>query len=110
MTIASYTDSEGFTFRVFSSMYLDWGLEIKAPNGNDLYYSPSSLCLDSYGFKINPKRDFIDFEEAEEASWNGDGEAFVPWNDKDWQDCLKDESDVFLEAYVSPDVLETVLS
>ena len=110
MTVAKYTDSEGFTFRVFSTMYIDWGLEIKAPNGNDLYYSPSSLSNESYGHKPNPERDFVDWEDAEEASLAGDDEAFIPWNDKDWQDCLKDESDIFLEAYVSPDVLETVLS
>ena len=105
MTVAKYTDSEGFTFRVFSSMYVDWGLEIKAPDGNDLYYSPSSMCNEAYGHKPNPKK-YEDWDEAEQASFEGDSKAFVPWNQKDWKECLESEADTFLEAYVLPEILE----
>jgi hypothetical protein len=113
MTISSYTTADNaFRFRVFSSMYLDWGLEIQVnigmgEDGQDLYYSPSSLSRESYGFKPNPEK-FEDWEDAENASLEGDEDAFVPWNEKDWQDCLKCESDDILEAYVSPEMLAFV--
>ena len=99
MTIATFTDSDNYTFRVFSSMYLDWGLEIIGPNGEELYYSPSSLCRESYGFKPNPARDFVDFEDAEQSALDGDDDAFVPWEESDWRECLKDEGDQLIEAY-----------
>ena len=95
----TYTDSEGFTFRVFSSMYIDWGLEITSPSGEELYYNPSSLSNESYGHKPNPERDFADWDEAEQEAIAGDEAAFVPWDEKDWRTCLKEESDDFLEAY-----------
>ena len=99
MTIATFTDSDKYTFRVFSSIYVDWGLEITGPNGEELHYSPSSLCRDNYGFKPNPARDFVDFEDAEEAAIAGDNEAFVAWDMQDWLSCLDDEADALLEAY-----------
>lgn len=95
----AYTDKDGIVFRVFSSMYIDWGLEITSPNGEELYYSPSSLSNEIYGHKINPKRDFVDWEDAEQAAFDGDSEAFVPWEDSDWASCLKSEADDLLDAY-----------
>jgi len=99
MSIASYTDGEGFTFRVFSSMYIDWGLEIMSPGGEQLYYSPSSLSNESYGHKLNPERNFEDWDEAEDAAFGGDESAFVPWEEKDWKESLASEADDFLDAY-----------
>ena len=99
MTIATFTDSDKYTFRVFSSMYIDWGLEITSPEGEELYYSPSSLSNESYGHKPNPERDFVDWEDAEEASIGGDSEAFVAWDEKDWKESLASEAHDLLEAY-----------
>ncbi len=99
MTIATFTDSENYTFRVFSSMYIDWGLEITGPNGEELYYSPSSLSNEAFGYKPNPERDFEDWEEAQDAAADGDDEAFVSWDEKDWKECLDAESSTLLEAY-----------
>ena len=99
MTVATFTDSDKYTFRVFSSMYMDWGLEITSPDGEELYYSPSSLSIESYGVKPNPDRDFIDWEEAEDAAAAGDEQAFVQWGEKDWKECLLHEGDTLLEAY-----------
>jgi hypothetical protein len=96
MTI--FTHPEGFTFRVFSAMYEDWGLEITDPDGNELYYSPSSLSNDSYGHKPNPKK-YEDWEDAEEAAIDGDDDAFIPWDNSDWKECLADQADELLEAY-----------
>jgi hypothetical protein len=95
----TYTNSEGFTFRVFSSMYIDWGLEITGPSGEELYYNPSSLSNESYGHKPNPERDFADWDEAEQEAMAGDESAFVPWDEKDWKESLEAESADLLEAY-----------
>ena len=94
MTIAEHTTSDGFTIRVFSSMYLDYGLSIsKVINGSseDLYYSPSALSSESYGFKAS---DDMEYEDAEE------NDKLIPWTVKDWQDALESEADDFIEAFV----------
>ena len=107
----SYTNSEGFTFRVFSSMYIDWGLEITDPNGEELYYNPSSLSNESYGHKPNSAKGFEDWDDAEEAAIAGDETAFVPWVEKDWKESLESEADDLLEAYtVSCAVCEKVIN
>tara|TARA_R110000824_G_scaffold33431_2_gene107137 strand:- start:45 stop:437 length:393 start_codon:yes stop_codon:yes gene_type:complete len=99
MSTATFTNKEKFTFRVFSSMYIDWGLEITGPDGEELYYCPSSLSNESYGHKPNPKRDFVDWDEAEQEAIAGDETAFVPWDEKDWKESLESEADDFLDAY-----------
>jgi len=99
MTIATFTDSDNYTFRVFSSMYVDWGLEITGPGGEELYYSPSSLSNESYGHKPNPARNFEDWEDAEQSALDGDDDAFVPWEESDWRECFLYEGDTLLEAY-----------
>jgi hypothetical protein len=78
---------------------MDWGLEITGPNGAELYYSPSSLSIESYGVKPNPERDFVDWEDAEDAAASGDEKAFVQWDEKDWKESLESEADTFLDAY-----------
>jgi hypothetical protein len=94
-----YTNKEGIAFRVFCSMYIDWGLEITGPSGEELYYSPSALSNESYGHKMNPDRDFVDWEDAQQAAFDGDTEAFIPWESADWLTFLKSESDELLDAY-----------
>lgn len=94
-----YTDKEGHTFRVFSTMYIDWGLEITGPSGEELFYSPSALSNESYGYKMNPDRNFVDWEEAEQEQHAGDEQAFVPWDEEDWKECLSSQSDELLDAY-----------
>jgi hypothetical protein len=48
-TIASYTTPDGYTIRVFDSMYLDYGIAIIRPDGTEGYYSPHALSSESYG-------------------------------------------------------------
>ena len=117
--IASYTTEDGYTLRVFGTMYLDWGLSI-SKGDEQLYYSPSSLCSESYGFKPNPVHG-LDYDETMDRVGN-DGkitltheeyieaygfctgapnpvEAFVEWSDEDWKEALADSADDFIEAY-----------
>ena len=92
-----YTTEDGFTIRVFSSMYIDWGLEI-TKDGQSLYNCPSALSRESYGFKPAPQ--YADWEEAEEAAFEGDVNAFVEWEESDWTESLAEEADTLIEAYV----------
>ncbi len=99
MSVASYTDREGFTFRVFSTLYMDWGLEITDPDGNTLFINPHALSSESYGNKPNPDKDFVDWDEAYDALLEGDEDAFVAWDENDWRSALQHESDELIEAY-----------
>jgi len=85
-----YTDEEGYTFTVYSSLYTDWGLTIEK-DGKELFSNPHCLSNESYGHKAP---DDMDYEEAEEK------DALVPWTEKDWKECLKNEADTFLEAFI----------
>ena len=110
MIVAKYITEDDFVFEVYSTLYIDWGLRIISPKDEDeqrteLYYSPSSMSNESYGWKPNPRK-YEDWDEAENASLNGDGNAFVSWNQKDWKDCFESEADTFLEAYVSEETLD----
>ena len=96
MTVAWVETEDGWTLRVFSSMYIDWGLQIGDPSGRERYCSPSSLSNEAYGHK--PARG-MDWDEAEEAALNGDDTAFKPWTYADWKECLLNEADDFIEAY-----------
>lgn len=79
----------GHLIRVFSSLYVDWGLEIREDGGSgvSVYYSPSALSTESYGVHW----------EDEEGNPLDEG---TPWTLQEWRDCLEDEADSFLEAYV----------
>ena len=110
MIVAKYITEDDFVLEAYSTMYVDWGLRILSPKNKDgqrceLYYSPSSMSNESYGHKPNPKK-YEDWDGAEDASLNGDTNAFVPWNYRDWKECLECEADDFLEAYVLPEILE----
>lgn len=100
----SYTTPEGYTLRVFSSMYIDWGLAISF-QGIEVFYSPHCLGSETYGRKPDPR--YEDWDEAEAAEASGD-DAFIEWSDEDWRECLRDEADTFLEAYVGEDAFEVV--
>ena len=99
MTIATYVDPEGWQLRVFSSMYLDWGLEILDPNGVEVFYSPSCLSAESYGFKAAEH-----FDSWEDANASDDPDAFEAWSEEDWLECLKSEAWELLDCYAPRDV------
>lgn len=82
----SYTNPDGYTFRVFSSCYVDWGLEI-TKDGEELFYNPHFLSSESYGF------------HWEDDAGNELDEG-IPWADQEWIECLKGEADMLLECYL----------
>ena len=46
----SFTTDDGFVLRIFSTLYLDWGLEILDPSGESVYYNPHCIASDCVGF------------------------------------------------------------
>ena len=48
----TFKTDDGFTLRIFSSGYLDWGLEIFAPNNESVYYNPHCISSESVGFHL----------------------------------------------------------
>ena len=77
-----------YTIRVFSTMYVDWGLEIvEVQTGEVKFYNSHCLSNESYGFT----RENEDGKELSEG---------VPWTDEEWKETLTDEADKFVEAYV----------
>ncbi len=99
-----FTTPEGYTLRVFSATFLDWGLCISF-SGVEVFYGPCHLSSESYGRKPNPDHDFEDYEEAEASDQD---DAFVEWTDAEWRECLKEEADMLIEAYVGEDAFEFV--
>lgn len=93
-----YTTPDGYTLRVFSSMYSDWGLSINGPNGEELFYSPHALSTEAYGLK--PAARFDSWEDAEAAFNNGDETALVDWTHEEWAECLESEAWELIEAFV----------
>ena len=83
----SYKTVDGFTLRIFSSCYLDWGLEIFSPDGESLYYNPHCIAADCVGFYEEDE----DGEPLEEA---------IPWSDEDWTEYLECEADSLIECFV----------
>jgi len=81
-TIAEVTTPDGYKIRAFNSMYLDYGLEIIAPDGKE-YYNTSCLCGQSYGY----------FRNDDEA-------PIGKWPLKVWKEVLRAEADCFIEAYM----------
>jgi hypothetical protein len=94
-TKAQITTRDGYIIRAFSSMYLDYGLEITAPNGEE-FYSPSTLSSESYGHKM-----------CDHCSENGgeyfDCENHVEWTEDEWASFLHYEADDFIEAFMPID-------
>ena len=92
-----YTDPKtGITLQVFSSLYLDWGLQITDCEGEDLYYNPSCLCSEAYGF-TNPDPDNV--HELEWTEW-------TEWTNEEWAEALESDFDLFIEAYLSEEIIE----
>lgn len=90
-----------FRLTAFNSMYVDYGLIIERFDGEDwldLFHNPHCLSVESYGRKPHPL--YEDWDDAEEAELNGDSGAFVPWDEADWIECLRNEADDFIEAFV----------
>lgn len=101
--LGTYTTEDGFKLTAFGTLYMDYGLEISnAETGKQLYYSPCCLSNESFGRKPHPRFD-DDWDAADEAELNGETDAFVPWEEADWVERLKDEADQFIEAYLGPE-------
>jgi len=100
----TYYTEEGYHPEVYASIYLDWGLAI-TKDGETLFNLPSCLSNENYGWKPHPRFDG-EWAAAEEWSLRATPRqqsrtpAFVPWTDADWRECLKAESDTFIEAYI----------
>jgi|15BtaG_2_1085339.scaffolds.fasta_scaffold13016_3 hypothetical protein len=77
---------KGYTIEAFSSMYMDWGLCISVGD-HQLMYNPSCLSNESWGATYEDD-DGNEFDEG------------IPWTDEQWCECLRDEADDFIEAYV----------
>ncbi len=95
----SITTPDGFTLTVHATLYMDWGLSITG-NGAD-FYNPCCLSVDSYGASPPDSCPHCGADGPEGSCWDcGQGVDPVPWTDAQWQDCLRDEADDFIEAYV----------
>jgi len=102
----THTTEDGFQLEVYSSMYVDWGLTISR-KGEELFTGPCCLSNESYGSKPNPEK-YEDWDEAERAALDGDDDAFVPWTDEDWKECLEREADELIEAFLGHDIWNTI--
>ena len=114
----SYTTTDGFTLRIFSTMYLDWGLEISY-NDETLYYNPHCISSDCVGFHDTSDEDEIlnellsirreivkdnEYLARRILSVMHDLEAIreekALWSDGDWQEYLECEADSLVECFV----------
>ena len=99
----SHTDKEsGITITVYAGGYTDWGITITDKDGTELFDGPCHLSNESYGHKPNPDK-YEMWEDAEQAALDGDDEAVVPWDDSDWRECLADEFDELIDAFIGWD-------
>ena len=96
-----HTTTDGYTLTVYPTGYVDWGITI-TKDGKELFSSTHALGNESYGWKANPDK-FDDYEEACDAQANGDNEAIIEWDEDDWKECLANEADVIIEAFVGLD-------
>lgn len=99
--LGTHTTDDGYTLEAFSTLYMDWGLRI-TKGTEQVFYNPCCLSNDSYGRKPADKYD--DWDEAERAALDGDDDAFVPWDEADWNEMLEREADELLEAFVPESV------
>ena len=102
----SYKTVDGFTLRIFSTMYLDWGLGIivytlpsrtnnlqtpiqvhSAKDAESVYYNPHCIASDCVGF----------YHEDEQGNEIEEG---LPWSDYDWREYLECEADSLIECFV----------
>ena len=83
----TFKTDDGFTLRIFSGGYLDWGLEIFAPNNESVYYNPHCIASDCVGFHLEDE----DGNELEEG---------INWSDEDCREYLECEADSLIECFV----------
>ena len=77
-----------YTIRVFSTMYVDWGLEIvEVETGETKFYNPCCLSNETYGFTTED-------EDGKELSEG------IPWTDEEWKETLTNEANEFVEAFI----------
>mgnify|MGYP007059509803 FL=1 len=95
-TLAQITTRDGYTIRAFSSMYLDYGLEITPPNGQDSFYSPCALSSESYGYNMceHCYENMLAFEDCENPQ---------QWTQSEWAGMLREESHYLIEAFMPID-------
>ncbi len=96
-----YTTEDGYTLTVYPTMYVDWGMTI-TKDEKEVFSSPCALGNETYGWKANPAK-FDDYEEACDAQAEGDNEAIIEWSEEEWKECLEEEADTFIEAFVGLD-------
>lgn len=108
----THTTEDGFRLSVFSTMYMDWGLRIDH-GGETVFYNPHCLSNESYGRK--PARRFDgDWDAAEQWELTATPKqqaatpAWVAWTDADWRECLANEADELIEAYLGPEIWNTI--
>lgn len=87
--ITSYTTEDGYTLRVFSSLYLSYGLEI-TKDDKSLFYSPHALACESWG---------ADYHDE----WDSPLEEAVEWTEEQWKERLSHEADDLICAYCEVD-------
>ena len=95
-TMAQITTRDGYIIRAFSSMYVDYGLEILAPNKEDHYINPSCLSIESYGYNMceHCYQNMREFEDCENPQ---------QWSKSEWVGMLHEESDDLIEAFMPID-------
>ena len=89
-TMAAHTTEDGYTLRVFSSGYLDWGVELthcagKGEEVQSLYYSPCGLSSEAAGYTVDE---------------DSDSDEGVEWDDAQWDEYLETVVDDYIECYV----------
>ena len=67
-----FKTEDGYTVRVFSSLYVDYGIEIIGPEGQEVFYNPCYLSIDSYGYRYEDE-DGHDLEDG------------IAWSEDEWR-------------------------
>ena len=106
--IGRYTTEDGLWFLgVYGTAYLDYGLEISKLVDYEgekvrriVYDTPHALSVESYG--RSPAKG-LEWDEAEALD---SPNAFRKWTRKDWSQCLEDEADQLIEAFVPHGIIE----
>lgn len=86
----SYTTNDGWTISVFDApAYVDFGVRITDPNGEERFYSPCALSSDSYSVHwTHPENEDIALKEG------------IPWTPQEWLEYLRSDAYEILEGYV----------
>ena len=108
MTIAHYTNDAGFVFTVYDAGYTDFGLQITAWNGEEILNNPHVFSCESYGRKPADGLDWEDCERLEADLTCAElidlekqvAPIWQAWNAEDWIECLINEADDLLDAYL----------